>query len=571
MSLILLVALVVVIVLYRRRAAGRVDVGAMVRRLLEYGFLAGLVLATALGATGLLARAFDGFRGRETGDSEEMALWLSLVVVAGGALVGLVAWLRRRFRAAPSEADAAGWGFYLGAVDLGAAGFVVAGVVQVVGWAVDGWRFDAWMAAGAIVWTVVAVVHHRLPGRRPGIFDLVGSAAALVGVAISLAVVLEHLLDWAYDGTTPEPFLGLGGHGTGEWSDTADDVTGALAPLVGFAGAWLRYWWWNARRTPRSPERDGYVLVVGVLGGLAATVVAASGLFHTALSWVLVGSARDAGAVAHFDVATVFGALLLVGLAAWAYHRSEVPHAVDRQSGGRDEVSRLYDYLEAGVGLAAATLGVGLLLGALLHVVLPAPDDWDGDVAEVLAVAFTLLLAGGPVWARAWRRIQAHAGTVPEESSAVRRIHLSTVFGATALCVLVSVGTMVYLVLFGLLDGSLDVEKVAIFRFPLAAIGATAGVAAYHGRVLRAGLRAVPPSARPALRTVTVVGADLSDLVGSLEELPGVRVVHRLRLGTPGAVPSDPGAVVATVAATTDDLLVVVAEDGSVDVVPVAP
>jgi len=115
------------------------------------------------------------------------------------------------------------------------------------------------------------------------------------------------------------------------------------------------------------------------------------------------------------------------------------------------------------------------------------------------------------------------------------------------------------------------VEKVAVFRFPLAAIGATAGVAVYHGRVLRAGLRAVPPSARPTLRTVTVVGADLSDLVGRLEGISGVRVVRRLRLGAPDAVPVDPDGLVAVVEATTDDLLVVVAEDGSVEVVPVAP
>ena len=43
MSLILLVALIVVVVLYRRRGAGRVDVGTVVRRFLEYGFLYGLV------------------------------------------------------------------------------------------------------------------------------------------------------------------------------------------------------------------------------------------------------------------------------------------------------------------------------------------------------------------------------------------------------------------------------------------------------------------------------------------------------------------------------------------------
>ena len=59
----------------------------------------------------------------------------------------------------------------------------------------------------------------------------------------------------------------------------------------------------------------------------------------------------------------------------------------------------------------------------------------------------------------------------------IRDSYIFVVFGATALCGLVSLGTMVYLVLFGLFDGSLDVEKVAIFRFPLAANGATAGVA----------------------------------------------------------------------------------------------
>ena len=104
------------------------------------------------------------------------------------------------------------------------------------------------------------------------------------------------------------------------------------------------------------------------------------------LAWVLLASSREAGAVAHFDVLTVYGALLGIGLALWAYHRNEVPHAVVRQASGRDEVSRLYDHLEAGVGLVASTVGAAMLLGIVLHKVMPAPEDWDRDVAEVLAI-----------------------------------------------------------------------------------------------------------------------------------------------------------------------------------------
>ena len=187
------------------------------------------------------------------------------------------------------------------------------------------------------------------------------------------------------------------------------------------------------------------------------------------------------------------------------------------------------------------------------------------------AAALTALLIGVPVWARAWRRIQGHAGTVAEESSAVRRVYLFVVFGVTALWGLVSVGAMVYLLLFGLLDGSLDVERVAIFRVPLAAIGATVGVAAYHGRVLQVGLRTVPQSIRPVQRTVTLIGGDLADLEERLEKIAGVRVVSRLRLEAPDAVPADLDSVVMAVEATCEDLVVVVADDGSADVIPVAP
>ena len=570
-SLVLLVALVVVVAMYRRRGSGRVDVGTMVRRLLEYGFLYGLVLATAIGATGALGRFFDAIADGGMGEPEELALWFSLLIVAGGALAGLALWLRRRFRTDSVEADAVGWSLYRSAVDLTAVGFVVVGSTSAFGWLLDGWELDRWILAAVTVWAVVGLLHGRLPGRLPVATHLIGATVALIGISVSGAVMLEHLLEWAYDGATPEPIRGLGFADDRTWVDAVDGVAGAAAPALAFGGAWIRYWWLNGRTAARSPERDGYVLVVGVLGGLAATVVAGSGVLHTGLSWVLVASSRNAGAVAHFDVLTIYGALLGVGLLLWAYHRREVPHAVVRQAAGRDEVSRLYDHLEAGVGLVASTVGLALLLGIVLHKVMPAPDDWDRGVVEILAVALTALLAGGLVWVRAWRRIQSHAGEVAEESSAVRRIYLFSVFGVTALCALGSLGAMVFLVLFGLLDGSLDVEKVAIFRFPLALLGATVGVAAYHGWVLRTGLRAVPASSRPTLRTVTVVGADLSDLVGALAAVPGVRVVRRLRLGSPGAVPADLEAVVAAVRACDDDLLVVISSDGSTEVIPVAP
>ena len=88
--------------------------------------------------------------------------------------------------------------------------------------------------------------------------------------------------------------------------------------------------------------------------------------------------------------------------------------------------------------------------------------------------------------------------------------------------------------------------------------------------MLQVGLRIVPQSLRPVQRTVTLVGVDLADLEERLEKIAGVRVVSRLRLEAPGAVPADPTAIAEAVETTSGDLVVVVADDGSVDVIPVA-
>ena len=572
MEFILVVALIFGIIVYRRRADGeRVDVGLMARRLFEFGFLFGLVVATAIGTTGALGRLLDVVEDGPGGDPEGLAIWLSLVIVAGAALVGLSLWLRRRFRLSESEAGSGGWSFYLSAVDLASTGMLVGSSIMVIGWLIDGWSFDSWALAALPVWFVVSVVHWRLPGTRRLIHLLFASGAALVGMAFSTAMIVEHLLRWAYEGITPDPLsLGHGYGGDTSWANSWDGLRGSIGPLLAFGVAWWWFWWRNARKSARSPERDGYVLVVGVLGGLATTVVAAAGVLHTVLSWLLVASSREGPAVEHFDVMTIYATLLVIGLGLWAYHRREVPYAVARQAEGRDEVARLYDHLEAGVGLVASTVGLAVLLGIVLNEVLPAPDDWDVDVGELVAFALTMLLAGGPIWNRAWRRIQAHAGSLMEEASAVRRVYLFSVFGATALVVLGSVLAMVYMVLFGVLDGSLDGDSVAGFRIPLALIGATAGMSVYHGRVLRSGLRSVPTSSRPSSRTVTLVGPAASALVSAIGEVPGVRVVHHRRLDLTDPAEVDPEVVLGALRAGTGDIVVVVAGDGSIEVVPVA-
>ena len=79
----------------------------------------------------------------------------------------------------------------------------------------------------------------------------------------------------------------------------------------------------------------------------------------------------------------------------------------------------------------------------------------------------------------------------------------------------------------------------------------------------------MPASSRPSLRTVTVVGPAASALLSAIGEVPGVRVVHHLRLDVEELVEADPANVLEVVRTGSDDMVVVVAGDGSIQVIPV--
>jgi hypothetical protein len=302
-----------------------------------------------------------------------------------------------------------------------------------------------------------------------------------------------------------------------------------------------------------------------VLGGLGAAVAAGSGLLLTVLLWFLTD--QDGTSVTeHFDTAPVFLTVCIVGLAVWIYNRSELP-----ENERRSEVERTYDHLASWVGLVAATAGIGVLLGGvILHQVMPNPHGWDEALGEPMSGVITLLTVGGTVWWRNWSRIQRHANEPAELGSPVRRVYLLTVFGSTALVVLGSVLVMVYMVVFGLLEQELGADELAWFRIPLALIGSTAGVAVYHGRVLRDGLRSMPASSRQEVSThVTLVAGRGGEWVREFSEYAGVEVRLRLRADVADFVqPSARELSDAVRSVEVGELVITVAGDGTFEVVP---
>mgnify|MGYP001184309490 FL=1 len=569
----LLVGALIIGAVLRQRTGGKADIGTMVRRFIEFGFLLALVGITGFGVAGVLARVVGEIGPESSGGAETTALWLTFVLVGGLSLAGLAIWIRRRFESDSAEEAASGWSLYVAAGELGSMIGLIVSAIGTLSWLISDEEFHDYWIAHLIVWSCTWLLHWQLGGRKTSrgivrnpLYVLIGAAVGVIGLAISFSFVVGHLLNWAYDGSMPDyiPDYRFDSD-SASWDSALDGARDATPAMLTFGAIWFWYWWRNARVAGHSAARHAFVLVGGVLGGLGAAVIAGSGLMFTVLLWFLTDQDGNS-ATEHFDTAPVFLTVCIVGLAVWTYHRSELP-----ENERRSEVERTYDHLASWVGLVAATAGIGVLLGGvILHQIMPNPHGWDEALGEPMSGVITLLTVGGTVWWRNWSRIQHHANEPAELGSPVRRVYLLTVFGSTALVVLGSVLVMVYMVVFGLLEQELGADELAWFRIPLALIGSTVGVAVYHGRVLRDGLRSMPASSRQEVSThVTLVAGRGGEWVREFSEYAGVEVRLRLRADVADFVqPSARELSDAVRSVEVGELVITVAGDGTFEVVP---
>ena len=161
------------------------------------------------------------------------------------------------------------------------------------------------------------------------------------------------------------------------------------------------------------------------------------------------------------------------------------------------EVTRVYEYLMAGIALLAAAVGVTLVIVALVESLIPvAGIELGTSVVNSLLSGVTLLLVGGPLWWVFWSRINR----VASDSTLGTRMNSA-------------------------LQGNLDVRVVRDLRIPVAILLAAGAISGYHWSVYRDDRSRLPaPQARLGARYVLLVGAPEPALVGAVEHRTGARV-----------------------------------------------
>jgi hypothetical protein len=356
------------------------------------------------------------------------------------------------------------------------------------------------------------------PGAVRRLYIFVFSAAGLTLAAIGIMALLRWMMLQ----------LGLGASAAG--LDLLS-VTDAIAKSLVGMSLWLVFWVWAQRlfNSPSDEERESVIrkvylylaVFVAVLSAVTSAALMLNGFLRRIFDLRVEGDIRDSLSI------------LIVAAVVWTYHtfvlRGDTARASEapRQAG----IRRLYNYLVAGVGLAAFLVGVSGIVSVLIRSLGGMTPGT--NLKEEAAFFISALIAGLSVWLLPWRRAQigavasADAGA-HERRSVVRKIYLYFYLFAATMTIL---GGMVYIV-FRFLSiilgerflGNLLTDLGQAFAFTLIA----AGVWVYHGLALRGDNQRFQQERRARLASLRVV------VVDSGEECFGRDVLDGLRRELPG-------------------------------------
>lgn len=553
-----LIALAVILAIWysARRRGPAVEGGTVVRWIFQYGLLLSLVIIVGIGVSGLLALVIPGDPVIARAGPPVVARRLSFVIVGGPALFAVARWVRRTLDA-PGERTSPAWTFYLNTAALvglflvaDSAGELALGLLGVE-------DFDPRSPGRLVVWGAVWFIHYRIAERyghaghlRLGV--LLGALTGLLVLTVGIGSGLAGLLGRIYEAASrPALITGLG-----------DELLRALVGVVIGGAIWTRYWLSVGLRLGRDVLWHGYVVLVGVLGGLVTALTAVGLVIASVLDWFL-GNATESARFHFAEVPDSLG-LLIVSGAVWAYHRALVRSGPPTP---RSEVDRVHDYAAAGAGLLATVSGVVAVIAAVIQALVPAGITRPGD-RSTLVDALALLLVGVPVWWRYWSLVQGHRAGEPEPElrSPTRRIYLFVLFGLGGVAVLVSLLSLTFIFLTRLLDNDLGVSTLYAVRIQLGLIAAVGAVAGYHWAIRRHDRAESPAEPDLVVRSVLLVGSGGREVAKVVEKRTGVKI--RVWDRPDMEIGLSPEAVIAAIESAEYERLLIVARPEGPEVIP---
>ena len=531
-----------------------------VRLFFQYALTLGLFITFTVGLAGLLGKLLGSSKDVVT-DQSSLASNLAFVVVSGPLLAWLLNWLKKSIARNPLEAAGFIPTFFATLAAIISLLVFLSSAIAVSYNLIDGAPSLGYTSARAIIWGIALLVVLRMSNSvipkndfriQYFVGSLITAIAAIVGLIKVLATLLSVLLSQQMLLGAQSPAL----------ISTRDNSLDGFGTLVIAGALWLYYWIKSANAKTNDKIWLTYVLVAGVGGSLVLVLTSLTVTLYQALVW-FIGDPASQVTSEHFKGLPVSAAIAFVGLLTWWYHKSLLP--LDSQ---RSQTQRIYEYVVAAISLMASTVGIAIIIVAIIEASASSIIVGD-DAINTLLGAVTVILVSGPVWVRFWSRIQGFAKTSEEEelASPARRIYLFLLFGVGGIAAIVSLITVVFQIFIGVLNSTFGNSTLNEMRFALGILISTGIVAGYHWEIYRHE-KDVDVSFDSSTKSVLLVGPTNPEFVHALKAATGAKITFLERTDS-GDLDWPTDRVIELVSQSKDRDLLILLESTGVKVVPV--
>ena len=549
-----------------------------VRRLFIYVLAFAGLAFTAIGVSMIIGGAIDAV----TGNALLLDRRQAFAVALAFTVVGTPAWLlfmllaQRSIRAHEVERRSQARRLYFGVARSVALAVVTWNAITAIQMLLRVADVEGGTWGTLVAWAGVWAIHQRLASAEPAptvMTRLIDRLALYFGALLGLLLLLEGTmgvlaapLSAAYDRTFSVSILG------GTWDRGLRE---AIAPLLVGGALWVGYW----LRAPLRRDRlttlwRVHVFLFGELIGVTLTIVPAAAMLYTLAEWFAGTPSADNAAAQFADVPTRL-ATMLVGIAAWGYHRAVIAEAGDAHE--RSGPERVYRYVLAAAGLVTTAVGVATLIALAAEALSTGGSGVvlsDGWWRNPLLNGTTELVVGAPIWAWAWFDTQRALATGVEERVAPsRRVYVFATVGVAVFALLVSLTIVLYQLFEAMLANDLSLALLRDINWALATALTTGAIAYYHVLVLREDQAVLPEADATPVRTRNVVLVAVGDahaLVADLERIDGVRVRTWRRLDGDAVALTDTQrtALRDAIASTDADRVLAIVRGDTFEVVP---
>ena len=426
----------------------------LVRDFLKYALLFTSVLLTCLGLSGLLGLWLD-IDNVDYYGKLDAARWSAFLVVGIPVIAVIVRWIRRDFRRDLQASESPAWQIYLFAAATSSLVIWFVPLNVTLRW-FAGEAYRPRELAQAIVAFAVWIVHVFLIRKHSSVISNMHRFAGLASGITASAV----------------GSIGAIGYGISKWMNVATgkyELQNNLILLIIGAPVALYYW--------SNLDYHGSTLEVRIYRTFAGKVIptvfaafAATFALGSTLNWYFGEHINDAPRYFTHVPQQIATVIVLVPLVL--YFRYLVSEFSEH---GRDDITRIFQYLVSGAALIGASVAGGWFIAGLL--------EFNSFVNTSIS-GFSGLMVALPIWRFEWRHCEhaIHYEFESEHNSPIRRFFLYLMIAAPTIASFASAVSLSYIFFKGLFVGGFEwIDIKAAFG----ALVSAALVAIYQYRVFK--------------------------------------------------------------------------------------